>query len=125
MALRNPLNRRMRTRMSGGVAGESGRPLPLCRLVLGHGRERTAKSGCATNSATGITGRTAARPQGGRPLQLQFPPMCGGFVEAAPSCFFRDGAGDFLLPMAMHPEFSVFDLARARVLTWVCLGRGA
>jgi len=26
------LNRRMRTRMSGGVAGESGRPLPLCRL---------------------------------------------------------------------------------------------
>jgi hypothetical protein len=24
MALRNPLNRRMRTRMSGGVAGESG-----------------------------------------------------------------------------------------------------
>ena len=32
MTLRNPLNRRMRTRMSGGVAGESGRPLPLCRL---------------------------------------------------------------------------------------------
>ena len=32
MDLRNPLNRRMRTRMSGGVAGESGRPLPLCRL---------------------------------------------------------------------------------------------
>jgi Group II intron, maturase-specific domain len=29
---RNPLNRPMRTRMSGGVAGESGRPLPLCRL---------------------------------------------------------------------------------------------
>src|SRR6266536_1483337 len=26
------LNRRMRTRMYGGVAGESGRPLPLCRL---------------------------------------------------------------------------------------------
>jgi hypothetical protein len=24
MAMRNPLNRRMRTRMSGGVAGESG-----------------------------------------------------------------------------------------------------
>ena len=34
MTLRNPLNRRMRTRMSGGVAGESGRPLPLCRLGL-------------------------------------------------------------------------------------------
>jgi hypothetical protein len=32
MALRNPLNRPMRTRMSGGVAGVSGRPLPLCRL---------------------------------------------------------------------------------------------
>jgi hypothetical protein len=31
-ATRNPLNRPMRTRMSGGVAGESGRPLPLCRL---------------------------------------------------------------------------------------------
>ena len=30
MALRNPLNRPMRTRMSVGVAGESGRPLPLC-----------------------------------------------------------------------------------------------
>ena len=28
----NPPNRRMRTRMSGGVAGESGRLLPLCRL---------------------------------------------------------------------------------------------
>ena len=28
------LNRRMRTRMSGGVAGESGRPLPLCRLPV-------------------------------------------------------------------------------------------
>ena len=28
-------NRRMRTRMSGGVAGESGRPLPLCRLLEG------------------------------------------------------------------------------------------
>src|SRR6266487_7066468 len=26
------LNRRMRTRMYGGVAGESGRPLPLCRF---------------------------------------------------------------------------------------------
>jgi thiosulfate/3-mercaptopyruvate sulfurtransferase len=32
--LRNPLNRPMRTRMSGGVAGESGRPLPLCRFGL-------------------------------------------------------------------------------------------
>ena len=32
MALRNPLNRPMRTRMSGGVAGASGPPLPLCRL---------------------------------------------------------------------------------------------
>jgi hypothetical protein len=30
--MRNPLNRPMRTRMSGGVAGESGRPLPLCRF---------------------------------------------------------------------------------------------
>jgi RNA-directed DNA polymerase len=29
---RNPLNRPMRTRMSGGVAGASGQPLPLCRL---------------------------------------------------------------------------------------------
>jgi hypothetical protein len=28
MTLRDPLNRPMRTRMSGGVAGESGRPLP-------------------------------------------------------------------------------------------------
>jgi hypothetical protein len=28
----NSLNRRMRTRMYGGVAGESGRPLPLCRF---------------------------------------------------------------------------------------------
>ena len=28
----NPPNRRMRTRMSGGVAGEAGRPVPLCRL---------------------------------------------------------------------------------------------
>src|ERR1039458_4877320 len=33
MTLRNPLNRRMRTRMSGGVAGESGQPLPLCRFI--------------------------------------------------------------------------------------------
>src|ERR1039458_9847906 len=28
----NPPNRRMRTRMSGGVAGEAGRPVPLCRF---------------------------------------------------------------------------------------------
>jgi RNA-directed DNA polymerase len=35
MALCNPLNRPMRTRMSGGVAGASGRPLPLCRLCRG------------------------------------------------------------------------------------------
>ena len=34
MGQRNPLNRRMRTRMSGGVAGERGRPLPLCRLKI-------------------------------------------------------------------------------------------
>jgi hypothetical protein len=33
MALRNPLNRPMRTRTSGGVAGESGRPIPLCRFA--------------------------------------------------------------------------------------------
>jgi hypothetical protein len=37
MALRDPLNRPMRTRMSGGVAGESGRPLPLCQFELGTG----------------------------------------------------------------------------------------
>jgi RNA-directed DNA polymerase len=30
----NPPNRRMRTRMSGGVAGETGRPVPLCRLLF-------------------------------------------------------------------------------------------
>jgi len=30
----NPPNRRMRTRMSGGVAGEAGRPVPLCRFQL-------------------------------------------------------------------------------------------
>ena len=29
-------NRRMRTRMSGGVAGEAGRPVPLCRSVEAH-----------------------------------------------------------------------------------------
>ena len=29
----NSLNRRMGTRMYGGVAGESGRPLPQCRLT--------------------------------------------------------------------------------------------
>jgi len=29
----NSLNRRMRTRMYGGVAGESGWPLPLCRFA--------------------------------------------------------------------------------------------
>jgi hypothetical protein len=29
----NPPNRRMRTRMYGGVAGEAGRPVPLCRLA--------------------------------------------------------------------------------------------
>ena len=34
MTLRDPLNRPMRTRMSGGVAGESGRPLPLCRFAV-------------------------------------------------------------------------------------------
>jgi hypothetical protein len=34
LALRDPLNRPMRTRISGGVAGASGRPLPLCRLAV-------------------------------------------------------------------------------------------
>src|SRR5215472_2273728 len=29
-----PPNRRMRTRMYGGVAGESGRPFPLCRFAV-------------------------------------------------------------------------------------------
>ncbi|HEY6264940.1 MAG TPA: hypothetical protein VIW93_09065, partial [Candidatus Acidoferrum sp.] len=33
MTSRNPLNRRTRTRIYGGVAGASGRPLPLCRLA--------------------------------------------------------------------------------------------
>ena len=33
MAMRNLHNRRTRTRIYGGVAGESGRPLPLGRLV--------------------------------------------------------------------------------------------
>src|SRR5207245_5486104 len=32
----NPPNRRMRTRMSGGVAGEAGRPVPLCRFREKH-----------------------------------------------------------------------------------------
>jgi hypothetical protein len=36
-------NRRMRTRMSGGVAGESGRPLPLCRLPAAGGAKYGAK----------------------------------------------------------------------------------
>ena len=31
----NPPNRRMRTRMYGGVAREAGRPVPLCRLING------------------------------------------------------------------------------------------
>jgi hypothetical protein len=39
----NSLNRRMRTRMYGGVAGESGRPLPLCRL-RGGARRRVPNS---------------------------------------------------------------------------------
>jgi hypothetical protein len=47
MALRNPLNRRMRTRMSGGVAGESGRLLPLCRSW------RTRKGGVFERWAAG------------------------------------------------------------------------
>ncbi len=53
--MRNPLNRPMRTRTSGGVAGESGRPLPLCRL---------ANSACGDfeSSAQKIDGiRTAIR----------------------------------------------------------------
>jgi len=32
MVLRNPLNRPMRTRMSGGVAGAAGRPLPYANF---------------------------------------------------------------------------------------------
>jgi hypothetical protein len=33
MAMRNSLNRRTRTRIYGGVAGEDGRPSPLCRFL--------------------------------------------------------------------------------------------
>src|ERR1700740_1648391 len=39
MDLRNPLNRRTRTRIYGGVAGARGRPPPLCRLRTGLKRE--------------------------------------------------------------------------------------
>jgi hypothetical protein len=47
MALRDPLNRPMRTRMSGGVAGASGRPLPLCRF-----RSQTKLTGAFHLTAT-------------------------------------------------------------------------
>ena len=54
MALRNPLNRPMRTRMSGGVAGVSGRPLPLCLfsaevVLVGPANERGAGSETSAN----------------------------------------------------------------------------
>ncbi len=96
-----------------------------CFQVLSHSRERTAKSGCATQSATWRTGRTAACQQSGRPLPLQFPPSCGCFGEAAPSCLFRGGAGNFVFQITNDYPFSIFDLARAGVLTCACLGRGA
>jgi CTP:molybdopterin cytidylyltransferase MocA len=34
----------MRTRMSGGVAGEAGRPVPLCRLCAEHVRQLEGES---------------------------------------------------------------------------------
>src|SRR4029077_17416632 len=42
----------------------------------------------------------------------------------APSCLFRDGAGDHPLQMPSYYAFSVIDLAREGMLTWACLGRG-
>jgi len=47
MALRNPLNRRCGPARSGGVAGASGRPLPLCRF-------RNAKAIGTTHGAAGV-----------------------------------------------------------------------
>ena len=54
-AQRKPLNRRMRTRMSGGVAGESGRPLPLCRLAALGRRSQVLRSLCRVASLSWST----------------------------------------------------------------------
>jgi hypothetical protein len=45
-----------------------------------------------------------ARPQFGRPLQLQLPPIRRGLVEAAPSHVFWDGAGRFRFKLIQYPE---------------------
>jgi hypothetical protein len=55
MAMRNPLNRRTRTRIYGGVAGESGQPLPLCRFLGGVVELRTVR-----RDRTGVSVRQPA-----------------------------------------------------------------
>src|SRR5690348_5281264 len=49
----NSLNRRMRTRLYGGVAGEDGQPSPLCRFLTGRQcdpfRTRTARRAAFAN----------------------------------------------------------------------------
>src|SRR5208337_3832803 len=57
----------MRTRMSGGVAGESGRPLPLCRL-----RRACSIAWCCKSSS---------QPDGGE--VISFESTTGGVVSSA------------------------------------------
>jgi len=61
MALRDPLNRPMRTRMSGDVAGASGRPLPLCRFWRGVSFARWICNPIVANLAEDVGERDALR----------------------------------------------------------------
>src|SRR5664279_1904175 len=59
------LNRRMRTRMYGGVAGEGGRPLPLCRLVSsGRRRPLGRRQSCKILEASKCVRSADADPAG-------------------------------------------------------------
>ncbi len=63
-------NRRMRTRLSGGVAGEERRLSPLCRLRSGElkGRDRLLCGSCVHNAARENTKSYLFNPRSCHPL---------------------------------------------------------
>jgi hypothetical protein len=92
----NSLNRRMRTRMYGGVAGESGRPLPLCRwwhsspsnsvLLLPEHRDTRSSTASASNVA----------------IIHQCQPLLFLAVRLAPSTSTNLYRGDPMLPLRLQ-----------------------
>jgi hypothetical protein len=76
----NPLNRRTRTRIYGGVAGVDGRPSPLCRFMVGALLvNRAAARFILRTGSAGSKGFAPSRHDSGRPAF--------NFKLSTPNCF--------------------------------------